>query len=112
MGKASRVFNGGWCAAKKMGLALLPVFVAAGLTVSLTLTGWVAREVHGLSLDVAVIKSTRFTDRNGEELWRVMSQKEPPQWLRDGLDSLDRRLVRMQAMLASHMERHTDGRTE
>lgn len=104
--------HGRWCAAKKLGLALLPVFVAAALTMSLMFTGWVAREMHGLSLDVAVIKSTRFTDRNGEELWRVMSQKEPPDWLRRGLDGLDRRLERLEAMLATHMVRHADGRTE
>lgn len=108
MAKTVGALNGGWCVFKKTGLALVPVFVAANLTI----TGWVAREQVDQGRDLAVIKSTRFTEANGQRQLNELLQRDPPKWLRDGLERVERGLERLELMLASHVERHADGRTE
>ncbi len=106
--KTIGALNGGWCAFKRAGLALLPVFVAANLT----FTGWVAREQVQQGRDLAVIKSNRFTNMNGERLFAELSQKDLPKWLKDALERMEGRLERVETMLTTHMERHANGRTE
>lgn len=99
MAKTTGVFNGGWCAVKKIGRAVLPVFLAA----TLTFAGWMAHEVHDHACRLAEIEANRFTSADAGKLWRDVST--PPPWLIARLDGIEE-------LLRDHMRWHADGRTE
>lgn len=78
------------------------------LTAMMALTGWTLKTVIQIREDVAVIQANRFTSSDGMLLYREIADirrelerrptraEVPPEWFRDKVDELERRLDNIQ----------------
>ena len=105
MGKTIGELQGGWSILFRLGVAVLPVMLAANLG----FTGWQAKAVADNTTKIAAIQASQFDVKDALALWRELAAvreqvaslplNEPPAWFID-------RVGRIERMIGDHMRMH------